>query len=820
MTPRRSRSLSSASKRRFLTTCGATLAIAMLSALAALPMQGAPSAHGAPAPATIERGAPATGLDADATQPPAQNDPVSTHARRVAFDTGDSGGVLHTQVSHAALSPADQALLDKLVAKMHKVETLLADAEEHLATNQANLDAANQALLDALAMPATTPAEIKAQKIAIKKANRQIEKYTKKVAKWTKHVAEYTETLAMIVQKILAIDPGYFGGGDPNPTSLPPAAPEGVTASGGAQQVTVSWNVVDNATAYSLFWSTFPSVTTATGTLVADVTSPWVHTGLADGQTYYYILTASNDAGTSDASAEASAQTDPAPDPDPGPGDPPGNIGSKVGMNFTELTYYASEWVFTDAMKQSMRWLSQEADSGAWDTGDPLTLDGSGWPILGTNAAGHPEAAGTLMYRDIGGHYPAGQYVCLYDGEGTIQFGFDAHVVSQTPGRIVVGVDSTSSNGIYLKITASNPANHIRNVRLMLPGFENTTETFHPLFKQRIAPFSVLRFMTWQNTNSGSVPNWANRTLPTTQTQDQPEGVALEYMIDLCNEMGADPWLCMRVQATDAWVTQFATLLRDRLGPGRKAYIEHGNEIWNGMYGDFQYCINKGVALGYDANGAGQYLAGLRYHSERSVQIFNIFESVFGGTSRLVRVLGAQGANPWTGQQIMDWKNAYQHADALSVANYFGYLLDDSPNVVNMSVQQILDYCSNDISNLENGFVLQNANNAHSRGLKLVCYESGQHLCGVGANLSNPAVTAKFTAVNRDPGMYELYRKSFEGWQTNGGDVNVAFAAFGPFSLWGSWGAMEYIDQDPSPATSPKFAGLMDHIAAQQAAGP
>ncbi len=80
------------------------------------------------------------------------------------------------------------------------------------------------------------------------------------------------------------------------------------------------------------------------------------------------------------------------------------------------------------------------------------------------------------------------------------------------------------------------------------------------------------------------------------------------------------------MQATDSWVTQFATLLRDRLGPGRKAYIEHGNEIWNGMYGDFQYCINKGVALGYDAGGAGQYLAGLRYHSERSVQIFGIFE--------------------------------------------------------------------------------------------------------------------------------------------------------------------------------------------------
>src|SRR4029434_10821089 len=97
---------------------------------------------------------------------------------------------------------------------------------------------------------------------------------------------------------------------------------------------------------------------------------------------------------------------------------------------FVALSYYSPEWVFTNAMKQSMPWLPQEANSSTWDTGDPLTLDAKGWQRLGTTKFGKPEAAGTVMYRDLKGHYPTGQYVCLYEGQGTITFGFCAHIRS------------------------------------------------------------------------------------------------------------------------------------------------------------------------------------------------------------------------------------------------------------------------------------------------------------------------------------------------------------------------------------------------------
>ena len=98
----------------------------------------------------------------------------------------------------------------------------------------------------------------------------------------------------------------------PSPTA--PAAPTGVSATGDANQATVSWSTVTGATSYNLYWSTTSGVTTATGTKIAGTTSPYVHMGLSAGTAYYYIVTAVNGAGESPASTEAAATTS-APSP-------------------------------------------------------------------------------------------------------------------------------------------------------------------------------------------------------------------------------------------------------------------------------------------------------------------------------------------------------------------------------------------------------------------------------------------------------------------------------------------------------------------------
>jgi len=811
MMNRRQRRFPSQSKFALLAIGAATLGIVLSSAIIVASDGPSPGEHDALAAVELRPAAPAPAPETThADLGTALADLAPARADLADLGVGGMERVTRPELRLGDLTPEQQNQLDKLAKKLEKYEHLEDVAGEKIDNFQALLDAAQQALLDALNLPEGTPAELNAKQAAIKKANAQLAKYGKKLTKWNTKLGKYGDTIADLTQKILEIDPDFFDGG---PTETVPDPPSNLDADGGTSSVTLTWSDVDTATAYHVFWSNNGPLTPQNFSLIPNVTSPFVHANLVPGDTYYYIVTASNEEGMSPASEEVNAKVQEAS---------AGNTGSKIGMNFVALSYYSPEWAFTDAMKQSMKWLPQEANGSTWDTGDPLTTDANGWPILGTNKFGKPEAAGTVMYRDIKGHYPAGQYVCLYEGQGTITFGFDAHIVSQEPGRIVVAVDNPTDNGIYLKITASNPSNYIRNVRLMLPGFENSSDEFHPLFLQRLAPFKVLRFMDWQHTNISKNKNWAERNTPYTQTQDDERGVAVEHMVDLCNALQADPWFCVPHLATDDYVTQFAKLVRDRLDSNLKVYIEHSNEVWNGAFGgvngQFQYCIDKGKALGYDQGGAGIYLAGLRYHSERSVQIFNIFKSVFGGTDRLVRVLGAQGANPWTGQQIMDWKNAYQNADALAVAPYFGYALNDDPNVANMSVQQILTYLQTSIANNENPLAVQNANNAHTRGLKLVAYEAGQHLCNAGVNLTNQAVADKFIAANHHPTMYNLYMQSLNGWTAAGGDMFCAFAAWSTYSKWGSWGAMEYQDQDPSPATAPKYSAMVDYIAQQQAA--
>ncbi|KAA0889833.1 fibronectin type III domain-containing protein [Oryzomonas rubra] len=93
------------------------------------------------------------------------------------------------------------------------------------------------------------------------------------------------------------------------PAPTVPAVPTGVTATGGANQVTVSWSTVSGATSYNLYYSTTSGVTTANSTKIAGATTPYVQTGLTAGTTYYYIVTAVNSTGESAASAQISAAT-------------------------------------------------------------------------------------------------------------------------------------------------------------------------------------------------------------------------------------------------------------------------------------------------------------------------------------------------------------------------------------------------------------------------------------------------------------------------------------------------------------------------------
>ena len=482
-----------------------------------------------------------------------------------------------------------------------------------------------------------------------------------------------------------------------------------------------------------------------------------------------------------------------------------------VGLNLAGVVDWSTQLVFVDVFKQAREWIPQRVSGGAWDTGEPLNLTSAGW--IASLAPG--QAAGTLMTRDLAGHYPAGQYICLYEGEGQIDFGFDAAVTSRQTGRIVLNV-TPGNGGIYLKITATNAANPIRNIRVIMPGFESTyhSQPFHPTFLEKIKRFKVLRFMDWGNTNNSPIVKWEQRATPSYVSQGHARGVALEYMIQLANTLGIDPWFCIPHQVEDDYVRQFAALVKNSLAPNLKAYIEYSNEVWNGQFAQAGYAQARGLALGLSANA---YEAQLRFYSQRAVEIFKICEEVFQDRARFVRVLAAQSANAWSGTTVMDWKNAILPAAALAIAPYFGGYLGApqmQARTQSLSVNQILDSCAVDIVRTM-AQALENKRNAETRGLQLMAYEAGQHLVGFNGVENNQTLTDLFQAANRNARMKQLYLDYLQRWDSMGGGVIAMFSSIGLYSKWGSWGLLEW--QDQTTTAAPKYDAVLEFIASTTA---
>jgi fibronectin type 3 domain-containing protein len=89
-------------------------------------------------------------------------------------------------------------------------------------------------------------------------------------------------------------------------TGTAPPTPTGVVATGGNGAVTLTWTASAGATSYSIYRGTTSGGEGATPVGTATSTS-FTDTGLTNGTTYYYTVTASNTAGTSAHSAEVHA---------------------------------------------------------------------------------------------------------------------------------------------------------------------------------------------------------------------------------------------------------------------------------------------------------------------------------------------------------------------------------------------------------------------------------------------------------------------------------------------------------------------------------
>ena len=248
----------------------------------------------------------------------------------------------------------------------------------------------------------------------------------------------------------------------------------------------------------------------------------------------------------------------------------------RLGINLAGPCDWNTELPFVDVFRMSRRWISQR-EGAAWGKGPKLTLDEHGW-VKSLEPGCYAE---TLMCTIEGGHYPHVANTRSFTmGRG----GWNSR---GPPEWSLLRREECCWTSIRararcsLRLMETDPSDPVRNIRVIMPGFEEKYERdpWRPGFLERWRGVAAVRFMDFMHTNNSKVMTWAQR--PKMNDATWSGGVPLEMMCDLANRLQADPWFCMPHMADDDYVRRFATMTKELLDPGRKGVcrvLERGLE--------------------------------------------------------------------------------------------------------------------------------------------------------------------------------------------------------------------------------------------------
>jgi hypothetical protein len=529
------------------------------------------------------------------------------------------------------------------------------------------------------------------------------------------------------------------------------------------------------------------------------------------------------------------------------------NYQSALGMNLMPVAYYSTEQPFLNIFKTAGPSLSNPAgwvthSSKTWDTQEEqyLQLDANGYPTTLTAKSSDPhspqqfDSVGVLLLRGLpranagtGMIYPAGQYVVLYDGQGTLSYGFDAVLVSSAPGRDVLNVATpTTGGGMELRITSTDPShtgNYIRNIRVVKAEQEGLLDAggiFNPKFVGLFANFRALRGMQWLNSDSagGSLVSWSQRPHLTDAGYGGVYGTPIESVVQLCNAVGADCWLNVPHMANNDYISQMAALVHGMLGSSQKAYIEYSNEVWNGAYPQNKYAAEQGQAMwpGASANDAR-----LSWYGMRSAQTCDIWKAAWGSdASRVICVMAGQAAQVYTATQELScplWTGAgnapcASHGiGAVAMAPYFGYGIPVDPSWTTASdggLAKIFEWINSSGLAQPATWESEYKTGLAPYNLPFIAYEGGQSLESFPQYGSNSPVTSLYINANRDARMGAAYTVALNNWRSAGGQLYVLFSDIAGPSVYGEWGALESVYDTITPLSSapPKWRAIQNFM--------
>lgn len=495
-----------------------------------------------------------------------------------------------------------------------------------------------------------------------------------------------------------------------------------------------------------------------------------------------------------------------------------------IGLN--GIVDWSTQYAFVDVMKTARPWVGHLREQYGGFEYDQLRaegyLDEHDWPRAVPRGV---EALESLVMTDIPAEAQgfAGRYVLRYQGLGrvrvtgavaNVRYGRDAIHFDFRPGQGPVGIRVD-------RIDPKKTGNHLRNFTLMREEhvpLHDLGLRFNPDWLRHVQDMRVLRFMDWMGTNVSKQVSWSDRP----QVEDAfyshyLRGVPVEVMVDLANEVGADPWFNMPHMADDDYMRRFATYVRDNLKPDLKAYVEYSNEVWNWQFPQATWAMEQANARWNMEGGDGW----VQFAGMRAAQMAGIWADVFGdqADARLVRVIATQtgwlgledgllGAPNWVAEDPAQLPPA-AYFDAYAITGYFG--VEGDPDLMSRRILDWLDVGEEfatealarelretSLNSLFSRFFPYHADIAARHGLNLVMYEGGTHVVGFGNWTENERLTAFYARFNFSPEVAAIYADLLNGWRAAGGTLFNAFVDVGWPSRWGSWGHLRHLD-DANP---------------------
>ncbi|SFT14697.1 S-layer homology domain-containing protein [Paenibacillus sp. BC26] len=493
---------------------------------------------------------------------------------------------------------------------------------------------------------------------------------------------------------------------------------------------------------------------------------------------------------------------------------------------------------FADAAKTLRQWVKADgsegvkADANGWPTEDAATVFFDHRPVAAwLNDIDDP----TKQFPDISGVYKLsfkGQAV-LGNMDASSPFKVENQKYDKKSNTTTADIVLAKGSGLlYMTFTKTNGG--VSDVKLMRPGY-SAGDTFTKEFLQALQPFGTLRFMDWLSTNNNNpaypaVTEWSDRKLTTDATQllqDGTHGVAWEYIIALANQTGKDIWINIPVAASDDYVKSLASLLKAKLNPGIKIYVEYSNEVWNDLF--TQQAYNKAAAIAegakegsalskhtmqsyFDDPNDGDYTPQKRSWTrhriaQRLIEIGQQFQTVFGEdalNTRVRPVLSWFAIIPdqyedmlnWVSQTYGDPKNYFY---AIASAPYF----NSSAASDAASTTEVLTAMQEDSKRFSSPDETKQEliGLADQYGLKSYTYEGGPD-SGGGSTIN----VENRIAAHRSERMGDLVKYDVgNNFLDQNGDMFMYFTLTSGYNRYGMWGASEDILDN---LDTPKYEAL------------